>query len=619
MPADAVSSALLTVALAAVIGVFAQVMAAWWRMPAIVLLLVFGVVFGRSGLGWIDPDTIGAGLSVLVKLAVAVILFDGALNLRLEDLRRTAREVRRLVTVGVLITGTAATLVAYFLTGLQWKTAIVFGALVTVTGPTVVQPLLKRIDLPRRVRATLEGEAILIDPIGAILAVTLFDILLDVEVFRGTGLLTGALSYVSRIGVGVVVGVPAGIVLSWLLRQRRVVPAELVNVVALAGVWGAFGLAEYVQPEAGIMSVVALGLAIQRDVIPEERRLRQFKEQLTVLGIGLLFVLLAADLPLALLRNEGWRGVSMVLVLMLLVRPLNVFTSLRGSSLNWRERVFVAWIGPRGIVAASVASLFALRLTELASPDATRLLALTFLTIAMTVTIQGLTAPLAARVLSLHATGGKPAIVVGAGPLGLTVARVLADAGRPVALIDRNPAYIRRARRAGLEALRGNALEEALLQEAGGDDAELLVAVTTNSEVNALAAQLARDRFGIPQAYTALGQPERGATQETVAYSGARLAFGRPLDVRYWDAAIENGAVELKWVTLPDDWPGRPVSELAHPDSLLAIARRRGNNVELTHTAQRWTHGDTIAVITKLDAQEVLQALAPTSQTAPTG
>lgn len=613
MPADAATAALLTIALAAVVGVLAQVLAAWWRAPAIVLLLMFGLLVGRSGLGWVDPDTLGAGLSVIVKLTVAVILFDGALNLRLDDLRRTAREVRRLVTMGVLISGTAATFTAHFLAGLRWPTAVVFGALVSVTGPTVVQPLLKRLDLPRRVRATLEGEAILVDPIGAILAVTLFDILFDVGGFVGTGFLTGALSYVGRIGVGILVGVPAGIVLSWLLRLRRAVPGELANVVALAGVWGAFGFAEYLQSEAGIMSVVAMGLAIQRDVIPEERRLRRFKEQLTVLGIALLFVLLAADLPLSLLRDEGWRGVNTVLVLMFVVRPMAVFTSLRGSALSWRERVFVAWIGPRGIVAASVASLFALRLAELGAPDATRLLALTFLTIGMTVTIQGITAPLAARLLSLHATGGKPAIVVGAGPLGLTMARILADSGRPVALIDRNPTYIRRARRAGLETLRGNALEEALLEEAGGDDAELLVAVTTNSEVNALAAQLARDRFGIPQTYTALGQPERGATQEMIALSGARLAFGRPVDVRQWDAAIETGEMELKWVTLPDSWQSRPVSQLGRSKGALAIVRRRGNNVEVTHSTQRWNSGDAIAVITRLEPEAVIRSFNATS------
>lgn len=614
---DPANQALLTIALATAIGMLAQVIGAWTRIPPIVLLLGFGVLFGPSGLGWVNPNAIGPGLTVLVKLAVAIILFDGALNLRLDDLRRSAREVRQLVSVGVLITATLATLAAWLIAGLRWQTAMLFGTLVSVTGPTVVQPLLKRIELPRRVRALLEGEAILIDPIGAILAVTLFEVLLDLQVARPGGLLEGMVAYVSRIAVGILVGVTAGIAMSVLLRLRRAVPEELGNLVALAGVWGAFAVAEALLPEAGIMAAVAMGLAIQRDAIPGEHRLRRFKEQLTVLGVSLLFVLLAANLPVQLLRAEGWRGVITVLVLMFVVRPLVVAVSLRGSAFTARERIFVAWVGPRGIVAASVASLFALRLEALGLPDGDRLLALTFLTIAMTVTIQGLTAPLAARALALQMTGGKPVVVVGGGPLGLSLAKLLADAGRPVAVVDRNLAYVWRARRAGLPAVVGNALDESVLAEAGADDAELFIATTSNSEVNAIAAQLARDRFGIPQAFTALANPDRGATEALLRQSGARLAFGRPVEVRQWDAAIDSGGVELKWITLPQGWQARALSDLVVTDAVLPIARRRGENVEVAFGEQRLASGDSVAVLTRLGtAAEVLSRLTNMEQPA---
>jgi NhaP-type Na+/H+ or K+/H+ antiporter/Trk K+ transport system NAD-binding subunit len=607
---EADTRALLTIALVTVIGVFAQVVGTRWRMPPIVLLLLFGVLAGPSVLGWVDPGAIGSGLTVLVKLAVAIILFDGALNLRLGDLRRTLREVRRLVTVGVVITAVGATLAAYFLAGMRWETALVFGTLVSVTGPTVVQPLLKRIELPRSVRATLEGEAIIVDPIGAILAVTVFDIVLEVE-GPSFGVLAAVPSYVIRIGIGALVGVAAGLALSRLLRWKRAVPAELANLVALAGVWGAFALAETLRHESGIMAAVAMGLAMQRDVIPEEHRLRRFKEQLTVLGISMLFVLLAAALPAGLLRAEGWKGVLTVAVLMFVVRPISVFFSLIGSTLNARERTFIAWIGPRGIVAASVASLFALRLAELGMPDSSRLLALTFLTIAITVTVQGLSASLVARALKLHGGAGKPAIVLGAGPLALTLARVLADAGRPVSVVDRNATYVRRARQAGLDAVRGNGLDESVLEQAGASDAEVLVALTTNPEVNALAAQVARDRHGIPHAYPAIGKPEHGVTEELLSQSGARLAFGRPVDVRRWDATIDAGAVQLAWVTIPADWNNTTVSALATPDGVLAVARRRGDHVEVTHPAQRWQRGDRVALLTAFAPDEALRALVP--------
>jgi NhaP-type Na+/H+ or K+/H+ antiporter len=602
--------ALLTIALVTVIGVAAQVIGTRWRLPPIVLLLFFGVASGPSGLGWVDPGAIGSGLSVLVKLAVAIILFDGALNLRLGDLQRTLREVRRLVTVGVVITSAGATVAAHFLAGMRWENALLFGTLVSVTGPTVVQPLLKRIDLPRSVRAILEGEAILVDPIGAILAVTVFDILIEVDE-ASFGVLAAVPSYAIRIVVGVLVGVGAGVGLSRLLRWKRAVPADLANVVALAGVWGAFALAEWLRAESGIMAVVAMGLAMQRDAIPEEHRLRRFKEQLTVLAVSMLFVLLAAALPAGLLRTEGWRGILTVAALMLIVRPLTVFVSLIGSSLNMRERVFVAWIGPRGIVAASVASLFALRLAELGLPDSSRLLALTFLTIAMTVTLQGLSASLVARALKLHLGSRKPVIVVGGGPLALTVARVLADGGRPLAVVDRNATFVRRARQAGLDAIRGNGLDESVLEQAGASDAEMLLALTTNPEVNALAAQVARDRQGITHTYPAIGKPEHGVTEELLAQSGSRLAFGRPVDVRRWDAMIDAGTVQVRWVTIPEQWVSAPLSTLAAPDDVLAIARRRGEEVSVTHAAQRWQRGDGIALLTALEPADALRALTP--------
>jgi NhaP-type Na+/H+ or K+/H+ antiporter len=598
------TAAILTICLASALGMLGQVIGSRWRIPPIVFLLLFGVAAGPSGLGWLRPDAIGAGLPVLVKLAVAIILFEGALNLRLGDLRGALLEVRRLVTVGVLITGSAAALVAYLVAGFRWQTAIVFGALVSVTGPTVVQPLLKRVELPRRVRASLEGEAILVDPIGAILAVAVFDIVLGLAGVRPIGVFSAIGAYVGRIVAGIAIGVPGGLALSWLLRQRRAVTSELANLVSLAGVWVVFGFAELLQSEAGIMAVVAMGLAMQREVIPEERRLRRFKEQLTVLGISLLFILLAADLPLSVLRAEGWKGVLVVAILMFAVRPIAVFTSLLGSPLTFRERAFIAWIGPRGIVAASVASLFALTLDQFQLPDGSRLLALTFLTIAMTVTIQGLTVSLAVRALSLHATGGKPVIVVGAGPLGLAVAGALRDGGRPVTVVDRNVWGIRLAQRARLEAIAGNALDESVLEQAGADEAELLLATTTNSEVNALAAQLARDRFGIANAYPALGRPERGATEDLLIHSGARLAFGRPLDVRRWDALLESGRATLQWVTLPDDWTARSMDDVPASESVLPVARMRGASIEVTHSGQRWERGDRIATLSELTEEE---------------
>src|SRR5690242_1969012 len=607
------TNALTTIVWAAGAGLFAQVLSARFRVPAIVLLLALGVLLGPSALGVVHPEAIGGGLPVIVKLVVAIVLFDGALNLRLGDLRQAAAEVRNLIVLGVPITGVCAALTAHFVANLSWAVAIVFGSLVTVTGPTVVQPLLRRVELPRRVKATLEGEAILADPLGALLAVALVDIVLGVAGVRPIGWLGGAWAYVGRLLIGLGCGVTGGLLLSQLMRNRRIVPVDLANVFALTGVWIVFATAETLRTEAGIMAVVAMGLTLQRSAIPEERRLRRFKEQITILGIGLLFVLLAAGLPVAQLKDEGWRGVLTVAVLMLVVRPLSVVIALRRSSLSRRERVFIGWLAPRGIVAASVASIFSLALLDAGFREGPRLLALTFLTVAMTVTIQGLTAAPVAHLLRLKSMTGRGALVVGAGPLGRVVAAALREHGRPVMLIDRNASLVNEAKTLGFDALIGNALDEATLEQANAEEAETLVAVTSNSEVNALAAHLAHDAFGIARAYPALGQPSRGAGEPLLDRVGGRLAFGRPVDVRRWDALLADGRAHVLRLAVSGSVDGD--SYLLSPEvvtkvsDLLPIARVRDESVEIVTPEQSWRQGDQVVLVSRLSEADILELL----------
>ena len=599
---------LLTIIWATTGGLVAQLVAHRLRIPAIVPLLLCGVVLGPSVLGVVHPETLGAGLPVIVKLAVAIILFDGALNLRLVDLRRAIAEVRNLVTGGVVITWVGATLAARFIARLSWPVAIVFGAIVTVTGPTVVQPLLRRVPLPRRLKTILEGEAILIDPVGAVLAVAVVEIVLGVAGVRPIGVLEGAWGSLGRLVIGFGVGIAGAVLLSWLLKRPRIVPAELANLVSLAGAWAAFGAAEAIQSESGITAVVAMGLALQRGAVPEERRLRRFKEQLTVLGISLIFVLLAAALPLEVLRAEGWRGVLTVVALMFVVRPADIAIVLRRSTLPFREKLFAAWIAPRGIVAASVASLFALELAEAGFAEGPRLLALIFLTIAITVTLQGLTAAPIARLLRLGSLEGKRAIIVGAGALGRTLADVLRRGGRPVVIIDRNESLVARAQADGLEAVEGNALDETTLEQARAEEAETFIAVTTNSEVNALAAHLAHDVFGIARAYPALADPSRGADMRLVDRVGGRLAFGQPVDVRAWDYDLERGGARAITHPVPPAWAGAPGRRPPLPDGVLPIAVIRSGSAEIVHAGQGWQRGDEVVFLSRLP-EDALRAV----------
>ena len=600
------SEVLLTIALAVVAGLVAQVVAAHWRIPPIVPLLLVGMAIGPSGLGFIHPESLGSGLSVVVKLCVAVILFDGALNLRLSDLRLALGEVRRLVTIGALVTWAGATLAALFIAGLSGPVALVFGALLTVTGPTVVQPILRRVRVSRRLKAVLEGESILIDPIGAVLAVAVVHVVLGVAGVHPIGFFESIWAYAGRLIVGALVGVASAFLLSWLLRRRGLVPAELANLVALAAVWGAFGISEAIKSESGITAVVAMGLSMQGGSIPEERRLRRFKEQLTVLGISLLFVLLSANLPLSVVLEEGVRGLLTVAALMFIVRPLSVWAALRHSDLSWRERAFISWIGPRGIVAASVASLFAIELTEAGFPEGQRVLAITFLTIALTVTIQGLTAGPIARLLRLESLVGRRVIVVGAGPMALALASIFRQHDRPVAVIDRNHEMIERAREMGLEAVDGNALDEPVLAAAGADEAETVVAMTTNPEVNTLTAHLAQDAFGIHGAYPVLANPAHGASAQLLDRVGGRLAFGRPIDLRSWDYAIDRDQARIMVFHVPD---GTTSHDCELPERILLLARARDRSIEIATSSTRWRGGDDLVVATTLEAGETTMRL----------
>ncbi len=586
----AADPALLTASLAVGLGIFAQLLAHRYRLPALVLLLAFGVLAGPGGLGLLHPEALGEGLLLLVKLAVAIVLFEGALALRLEDVRGALYEVRRLVTLGAAVTWAGATLAAWALGGLSPAVALLFGALVVVTGPTVVQPMLKRLLVPRKLKAVLEAEAILIDPVGAILAVAVFEAILP----GGEGPAPAALAYLERLAVGGAVGVAFGLLVSWLLQKPRWVALELKNLVALAGVLLAFGLADGVLSESGIMAAVVMGLVVQRREIPGEQRLRRFKEQLTLLAISLLFVLLAADLPLSTLKAALVPGTLVAVSLVLVVRPLAVAASLWGSGLSQKERLFVAALAPRGIVAASVASLFALALPG----EGARLLALVFLTIFLTVTLAGFGAPVLVRLLGLAEAAGRRVVIVGAGGVGRTVARLLAGFKRPVALIDRNPQHVQAARRERLFAVRGDALDEDVLEAAGADEAGTLLAVTPNPEVNLLVAQIGREVFGIARVHPAL-EPG-GAAVELARQAGAEPAFGRPLDLEDWDHALAHGRARVIDWTVPEGFPERPVGDLELPEALLPLVRVKGERAEVVHAGQTWGAGERVFFATPL-------------------
>jgi len=394
-----VTSAAFTFAVALAAGMVAQVLGRHLRIPGIVLLLLAGVLLGPDVSGIVQPQTLGSGLGIIVSAAVAVILFEGGLHLDIGRLRREAVTIRRLVTLGAAVTAVVATFAARFLMEWPWQVAIPFGTLVVVTGPTVITPLLRRIRVNRNLHTILEAEGVLIDPIGAIIAVVALEVVLAQEL--GTAA-RGLLGIPTRLLFGLATGVVGGFAMAKLLQIENLVPERLESILILALLLLLNEFSNAVMPESGIMAAPVAGMVVGNLPSGARSSLKEFKEQITIMLIGLLFVLLAADVRIAEVTGLGWRGVATVLVLMVVARPLDVAASTAGSALTWRDRAFIAWLGPRGIVAAAVASVFAHELTGAGITQGIELRALVFLVIAATVLLQGLSGGLAASLLGVR-------------------------------------------------------------------------------------------------------------------------------------------------------------------------------------------------------------------------
>ena len=558
----------LTLVLAMSIGVIAQVLARHLRLPGIVVLLASGVALGPDGLGWIEPDALGGGLLLIVQLAVAVVLFEGGLNLEVSRLRRAQASIRRLVTLGALVTlvGAAAALLLFF--GVTLAHALLFGSLVIVTGPTVIGPLVQELRLRPRLATVLEAEGVLIDPIGAIVAV----LMLEIALAPGAdSVATGGAELFLRLAFGFLAGGVGGFVIAALLRVRGLVPEGLENVLVLSCVLLLFQSCEEFVSESGILAVAIAGVVVGNLRSHVDRDLREFKDQISVLLVGMLFVLLAADVRLEEVEQLGWRGLAVVGALVCVIRPLGVWLCTRGSELTWGERAFVAWLAPRGIVAAAVASMAGNALEAAGIPGGGELRAMVFLTIASTVVLAGVTAAPVAWLLGVRLPGRELVAILGAQGLGLALARELHENDRPVIFLDSNPHNCRRAEEEGFQVVFGNALKERTLQRARFEGVGTAVGLTANQVLNSVFATRAREFFGVSRCYAAIEQPDLGLAPELVANQEVRMLFDGPHEVERWDVRARHDALEVeRWRFSGSPEPGEE-ADLTRSESDLFV------------------------------------------------
>jgi len=530
-----------------VMGIGAQLLAWRLKIPSILLLLLFGFAAGPVT-GFLDPDELlGDLLLPIVSISVAIILFDGGLSLRFSELREAGGVVLSLVTAGAMATWLVSSAGAHYLLGFDWALSVLFGAILVVTGPTVIIPLLRQVRPSKRVGAILKWEGIVIDPIGAILAVLVFETLFSRS---GTDTVDMALHGVmATVGYGGATGLAAAAFVVIMLR-RYWAPDYLQSPLTLAVVVGCFTLSNHLQEESGLLAVTLMGLALANQRWVSVRHIVEFKENLQVLLIAFLFILLAARLSLFDLAYAGWSTLAFVAAVILIARPLSVLLSTIRSPLDWKEKVLLAGIAPRGIVAAAVASVFAIRLQDVNHPDAFRLVPMTFIVIVATVAVYGLGASLLARVLGLSQSNPQGVLIVGAHSWARKLAWALKKEDFAVVLADTNPSNVSAARLDGLIAIHANVLAEHGLNQIDLSGLGRLIAVTSNDEVNMLAALHLSEHFGRQNVYH-LALPARSSqfAQTVPKHLSGRSLFGSGLTyaelTRLFarDAAIHTTAI----------------------------------------------------------------------------
>ncbi|MBD2042219.1 cation:proton antiporter [Microcoleus sp. FACHB-672] len=597
----------LLIVLTVVSGIAAQVLGDYLKVPSIVFLLLFGILLGSDGLGVLHPNLLGEGLEVIVSLSVALILFEGGLNLELRELGRVSTSLRNLVTIGTLITLIGGGMAAHWLGEFPWPIAFLYAALVVVTGPTVIGPLLKQVQVDRQVAALLEGEGVLIDPVGAILAVLVLDIILngDADPVR---LISGL---VLRLGIGGAIGAAGGWGMGFFLKKAEFLSEELKNLVVLAGLWGLFCLAQGVRDESGLMATVVAGIVLRSASLPEERLLRRFKGQLTILAVSVLFILLAADLSLASIIALGWGSLFTVLALMFIVRPINVWLCTWNSGLNWRQKLFVCWIAPRGIVSASVSSLFAILLTQRGINGGDSIKALVFLTIILTVFVQGLTARWVAQLLRVTSTKATGAVIVGSNPLSRLIARLFQERGESVVIIDTNPEACKLAEEENIPIFLSSALDTNVLDEAGLASIGTFLAMTSNGEVNLVLAQRAAEEFQPPRVLAIFPRDPQASPPTNKAK--INQPFMPDVPSKAWNEYISDGEVKLGETLLKE--PGFAFQEahlqaLIRSGELVPLLREREAHLQVVPASETWQPGDRIIYLLHDPKPKLLRRLS---------
>lgn len=552
-----------------ILGIIAQWVAWRLKLPAILPLILIGLLVGpiatlytEDGAKLIEPIWNGKkglfpgeGLYYFVSLAISIILFEGGLTLKRAEIKNVGPVITKLITLGSLVTFLGAGVAAHYTFGLSWQISFLFAALIIVTGPTVITPILRNIPLKKDVSTVLKWEGILIDPIGALVAVLVFEF---ISVGEGSGYTQTALIEFGKILLfGTTFGFTFAHALAFAIK-KNLIPHYLMNVVSLSVVLLVFVESDIFAHESGLLAVVVMGMVLGNMNLPNLKELLYFKESLSVLLISILFILLAANInisDLELLMN--WNTVILFAVVVFLIRPLGVFLSTQGSGLKLNEKMFIGWVGPRGIVAAGIASLFGSKLLAKGEPGAEYITPLVFMIVLGTVLLNATTARLFAKIVGVFLTKSEGILIIGASKVSRLIGSYLRKNSRHVVLIDNNQTNIDKAKSLGIEAMTANIFSDSLTDNIELNDMGYLMALTGNSDINKFAIDKFKKQFGENGAFRLVNtdemndpenNPEEGLfshTDDFIKLTDAARKYPSINEIELTDKEHYKGLIEI--------------------------------------------------------------------------
>ncbi len=620
-------SLMLIVAIIVGLGVASQVISARYRVPSVLFLILAGVAVGPKGLGVVTPDAFGGALSTIVGLSVAIIVFEGAFHLHIDKLREAPSAALRLVTVGALVSFVGTAVAVRFLLGAEWGIALVVGALLVATGPTVITPILDVVPVRRPVAAVLETEGIVNDVTAAVLAVVVFKAVAAQEVRPGN--FVGA--FAERIGIGLGVGILVAVVLWYVLAHVDLSPQNApqnARLITLAGAVMAFAMADSIAAESGVAAVATAGIILGNVDLPYQDDIEEFKGDITLIVLSFVFIALAALIEIETLLELGLNGLLIVVVVALVLRPFLVFLSTARTRITTREKLFISLVGPRGIIPASVATLFAIELAVLAeeqgrpelAAQADILAGTVFLVILVTVVFEG---GLARKIAEYLNVLPMRILIVGAGQVGRSLAERLEDRGEDVLLIETDQQTVETARAEGFTVEHGDGTDSQTLRRAGADNTKIVIAATADDDANLLACQLAKTQFDVETVVARANNPDNVEPFEQL---GVRAISSSDATAWAMDNVIERPAL-ANWMTelgrtgdvqeievTAEDIVGMSIEELDAelPNGVLIALVGRDDENQVPEQDLTIEHGDHLTFLGHTDAvHDALQRTHP--------